>query len=54
MKKKFSKQYYKMLCEEADELNETFKYEGLSDRAIVVSYSDGYKICILKFNPKEI
>ena len=45
---KFTKTYYKLLIEEADCLNETFKYEGLNDRAIVLLRETGYEINILR------
>lgn len=45
---KFTKRYYKHLLKEADFLNETFKYEGINDRAIVFLREKGYEINILR------
>ena len=43
------KTYYQELLENAEELNEIFKAEGSTDRAIVIKNEEGrYKIIILK------
>lgn len=50
---KFSSKYFYKLCEEADEMNESFKYEGSNDRAIVLLREKGYEINILRYTPKK-
>ena len=46
---KKSKRYYRYLCEIAEEMNDSFKYEGVSDRAIVIGFTNSYKIVVIKY-----
>ena len=44
------KQYYRWLCMKAEQMNEEFKSEGSSDRAIIFNF----KIVILKVMKEKL
>lgn len=45
---KFSSDYLEMLYEVVEEMNDSFKYEGSKDKAVVISTEKGYRIIILR------